>query len=70
MSWARFLVAMLPAATELLRELFREFQGDPERAKGALKRIRDHWRTMPEIERQVDAILDEARDRQKPPPLP
>jgi hypothetical protein len=70
MSWARFWVAMLPAVTELLRELFRAYAGKPEPARAALRRIRDHWRDLPEVERQVDAILDEVRDKVKPPPLP
>jgi len=70
MSWARFWVAMLPAVTELLRELFTEFRGNPAEAKAALRRIREHWWRLPEIEREVDAMLDEARDKAKPPPLP
>lgn len=65
MNWARYLITMMPAATELLRDLHRLTGGDVALSKQAIRRIRDHGYRLDQAEAEVDARIQAVRDRER-----
>jgi hypothetical protein len=57
---------MMPAATDLLRDLHRLTGGDVALSKQAIRRIRDHGYRLDQAEAEVDARIQAVRDREKP----
>lgn len=64
-SWVRFFAALLPAATELLRALYRRHDGNIAAAREELREIRDHGTRLDEAEAAVDARIEAVRGREK-----
>lgn len=61
-NWAGFFRVMLPLLSDLARELFKTFKGDPEAAAVELQRtIKDYGAQRHEQEKLIDAELAAVR---------
>lgn len=64
MKWAAFFAAILPALTDLARELYRRHGGDSAAARSELRAIRDHWAKLEAAEKAIDARLEAVKKRE------
>lgn len=68
-SWGKFFSIVLPLLSDLARELFKLFNGDPEAAAVELRRsITDYGAQRREQEKLIDAQLAVARAAKEPGP--
>jgi hypothetical protein len=65
--WIRFLAMLLPDAKDLLRELFRWYKGDVDKARAALVHIRNHGVRLDVGEAEIDRRMQAVRDAETPP---
>lgn len=65
LGWVRFFAAVLPALTDLARELFKRHRGDADLARDELRTIRDHGARLEAAESELDARLEAVRAREQ-----
>lgn len=60
--WIRFAAALWPDAKDLLKELYRLYKGDVDKARTVLIHIRNQGLRLDIAEAQIDARMERARE--------